>query len=162
MNERLSNMANRTSRTPKKEEAFFDALRDGRSISAACLEAGITRSSAYLWRESDPQFKAKWNECVEEGTDRLEDEAIRRARDGTEKPVYQGGVLVGTTREYSDTLLIFMLKARRPQKFRDRVALGGDAEAPAIRHEQASAREILEGRLAAIAARHSDAGKEPA
>src|SRR4051812_16611088 len=94
MNERLSNMANRTSRTPKKEEAFFDALRDGRSISAACLEAGITRSSAYLWRESDPQFKAKWNECVEEGTDRLEDEAIRRARDGTEKPVYQGGVLV--------------------------------------------------------------------
>src|SRR5215212_10299692 len=110
-------MANRTSRTPKKDEAFFNALRDGRSISAACLEAGITRSSAYLWRESDPAFRTKWGECVEEGTDRLEDEAMRRAVDG------------------SDTLLIFMLKARRPQKFKDRVALGGDAEAPPIRSE---------------------------
>ena len=128
-------MANRTSRTPKKEEAFFNAVRDGRSISAACLGASITRSSAYLWRESDPAFKAKWDECVEEGTDRLEDEAMRRAVDG------------------SDTLLIFMLKARRPQKFKDRVALGGDAEAPPIRSENVSAREILESRLAALAAR---------
>jgi hypothetical protein len=29
---------------------------------------------------------------------------------------------VGTIRDYSDTLLIFMLKARRPQKFRERIA----------------------------------------
>jgi len=154
-------MANRTSRTPKKEEAFFDALRDGRSISAACLEAGITRSSAYLWRESDPAFRTKWGECVEEGTDRLEDEALRRARDGTEKPVYQGGKLVGTVREHSDTLMIFLLKARRPQKYKDRVALGGDLEAPPIRSESLSAREILESRIAALAARNGGVGSDP-
>ena len=154
-------MANRTSRTPKKEAAFFDALRDGRSISAACLEAGITRSSAYLWRESDPSFRAKWDACVEEGTDRLEDEALRRARDGTEKPVYQGGKLVGTVREHSDTLMIFLLKARRPQKFKDRVAVGGDLEAPPIRSENVSAREILESRLAALAARSGEPRSDP-
>jgi hypothetical protein len=33
--------------------------------------------------------------------------------------VYQGGKQVGFVQDYSDTLLIFMLKGRRPQKFRD-------------------------------------------
>src|SRR5215208_7588054 len=154
-------MAKRTSRTPKKDEAFFDALRDGRSISAACLEAGIPRSSAYRWRESDPSFRAKWDACVEEGTDRLEDEALRRARDGTEKPVYQGGKLVGTVREHSDTLMIFLLKARRPQKYKDRVALGGDLEAPPIRSVNVTARETLESRLAAHAARSGEPRSDP-
>jgi hypothetical protein len=37
------------------------------------------------------------------GTDALEDEALRRAKDK------------------SDTLLIFLLKARRPEKYKDRV-----------------------------------------
>src|SRR5215207_586134 len=59
----------------------------------------------------------------------------------------------GCQGEHSDTLMIFLLKARRPQKFKDRVALGGDLEAPPIRSENVSAREILERRLAALAAR---------
>ena len=33
------------------------------------------------------------------------------------------GGLVGKTREYSDLLLIFLLKARRPEKFRDNAKL---------------------------------------
>ena len=50
----------------------------------------------------------------------LEDEARRRALQGVEKPVFREGRQVGTVTEYSDTLLIFLLKARRPEKFRDR------------------------------------------
>ena len=75
--------------------AFFNALSDGKSVSAPCIDAGFARRTAYEWREGAPEFKARWDRCVEEGTDRLEDEAVRRARDGTEKPVYQGGVMVG-------------------------------------------------------------------
>lgn len=67
---------------------------------------------------------------MEEGTDLLEDEAQRRARDGTQKPIYQGGKKVGIVNEYSDTLLIFLLKARRRGKFGDKVQHGGDAENP--------------------------------
>ena len=55
------------------------------------------------------------------GADMLEDEAVRRAKDGVERPVYQGGKLVGHVQEYSDTLLIFLLKGARPEKYRDRV-----------------------------------------
>ena len=46
--------------------------------------------------------------------DNLEAEAYRRAVEGVERPVYQGGRLVGTVREYSDSLLTIMLRARHP------------------------------------------------
>ena len=35
------------------------------------------------------------------------------------RPVFHQGKEIGSIREYSDTLLIFMLKARRPATFRD-------------------------------------------
>ena len=62
-----------------------------------------------------------WDHLIEAGTEVLEDEALRRARDGTDKPIYQGGKKVGSVREYSDTLLIFLLKARNPAKYRERI-----------------------------------------
>ena len=49
----------------------------------------------------------------------MEREAYRRAVKGVEKPVYRGGQLVGTIREYSDSLLMFLLRARRPELYRD-------------------------------------------
>ena len=39
---------------------------------------------------------------------------------GWDEPVYRDGVLVGSIRKHSDTCLIFILKARRPEKYRDR------------------------------------------
>ncbi len=55
-----------------------------------------------------------------DGTDRMEDEARRRAVDGVEESVFYQGEQVSTVRRYSDTLLIFMLKARRPETYRER------------------------------------------
>jgi hypothetical protein len=62
--------------------------------------------------------------------DMLEDEAIRRGCHGVERPVLHMGkqVMLGEEgnlqplfeREYSDALLIMMLKALRPEKYRDR------------------------------------------
>jgi len=45
---------------------------------------------------------------------------MRRAKDGTLRPVYQGGELVGHIREYSDTLGIFLLKSRRRHIYGER------------------------------------------
>jgi hypothetical protein len=53
---------------------------------------------------------------AETGTDLLEDEALRRAEDGVAEPRFYEGRLCGHVQKYSDTLLIFLLKARRPQK----------------------------------------------
>ena len=49
--------------------------------------------------------------------DILEDEVDRRAVEGVEKPVgWHKGKPGGYVREYSDTLLIFLLKGDRPEK----------------------------------------------
>ena len=82
---------------------------------------GVSRQTVYAWRESDPAFATAWSIAEEHGTGLLEDEAIRRAMHGTNRPVYQGGKLVGYVRDYSDTLLIVMLKARKPDVYKDRV-----------------------------------------
>jgi hypothetical protein len=100
----------------------LEAVRTTCNITKACELTGLRRSSAYEWRAEDDEFRADWERAVEMGGDVLEDEAVRRAKDGVDEPVYQGGKLVGTVRKYSDTLLIFLLKGAKPQKYGDRMA----------------------------------------
>ncbi len=152
-------MANRTKRTPKKVEAFLDGLSAGLSVTGACEQAVIGRRTVYEWREQDPDFAANWDAALEAGTDILEDEARRRAVEGVEEPVFYQGKPVGQVRKYSDVLLIFLLKGRRPEKFKDRVAHGGDETGPPIKHG-VSALEIIESRLAGIRSR-SGRGEDP-
>lgn len=117
-----------TKATPEKEindlakAKLLAGLMDGSTVTLAAEAAGIDRATAYRWRDNDKEFATAWDEALEAGTDRLEEEALRRARFGVAKPVYQGGKLVGAVQEYSDTLMIFLLKGRRPDKFRDRVS----------------------------------------
>ena len=105
---------------PEWAPLFLEILSDTSNVSEACRSVGIGRTTAYEHYHAEPDFAAAWDEAVETGTDALELEARRRAKDGIEKPVYQGGELVGTVREYSDTLMIVLLKAHRPEKFRER------------------------------------------
>jgi transposase-like protein len=117
------NPPDRTKRTAEKEQILLDMLSTGKSVYKAASAAGIARSTAYEWRDSDPEFKARWDEALEAGIDAMEDEAHRRAVEGVDKPVFYQGEVCGEVREYSDTLLIFQLKARRPEKYRENVNL---------------------------------------
>ena len=45
---------------------------------------------------------------------------FRRARDGVKRPVFYMGQIVGYIQEYSDTLLKFLLEAKRPAVYRAR------------------------------------------
>ncbi len=114
-------MANRTTRTPKKDALFLEALHNGASISSAAKSAAYGRTSIYQWRKDNPDFAFAWDEAVDCGTDLLEDEALRRAKDGVDEPRFYEGKVCGYVRRYSDTLIIFLLKARRPEKYRDRL-----------------------------------------
>src|SRR5579883_342376 len=112
-----------------RRAASLAALAAPGSVSRAARLAGVPRRTAYDWRAADEAFGKAWDEALERGTDVLEDEAVRRASEGTLRPVFQGGKKVGTVREYSDLLLIFMLKARRPDKYRDSNGRGRRGEA---------------------------------
>ncbi len=113
-------MAKWTQWTAKKEADFLAILSNGSSVQAAVQAIGCSRSNAYKRRQNDPEFAAQWDAAIEAGSDLLEDEAKRRAHEGVLEPVYYQGQEVGQVRKYSDTLLMFMLKARRPDKFKER------------------------------------------
>ena len=99
--------------------AFLDQLRQHGNISEAARQAGIDRKTAYNSKAKAPEFAEAWEEAVAESTDTLEAEARRRAVEGVEEPVYYRGAVVGHITKYSDGLLMFLLKGKRPDEFRD-------------------------------------------
>lgn len=127
-------MANLTKLTPKKRQEFVNHLREmGGNVSRACAAINISRQSFYELRKRDESFAAAWEEAVEYGLDELEQEARRRALHGTEKPVFYRGAECGVIREYSDTLMIFLLKGGRPEKYRERVEHAGHVGVTVVR-----------------------------
>src|SRR6266540_5668259 len=99
-------MANGTTRTPKKDAKFLEILSQGATVGAAAGGAGYARRSLYRWREADAELAAAWESALEAGTDGLEDEALRRAKDGVAEPRFYEGRVCGYVQKYSDALLI--------------------------------------------------------
>lgn len=121
--------------TPKKQRAFLRALNSGLTVRDAAKEIGITSVSLYALRKRDEDFALAWEEAYEQGTDILEKEAERRAVKGVKEGIYHQGKRIATVRKYSDVLLIFLLKGRRPRKFRDNVDItsGGESMNTALK-----------------------------
>lgn len=107
------------------KNAFLYTLELGGTVSAALGAAGIDRATLRQWKERDPDFDKAMEAAEEEGTDRLEDEAYRRAFEGVEEPVFHAGEIVATVRKPSDRLMEFLLKGRRRWKYGDRVGITG-------------------------------------
>ena len=107
----------------RTKAAFLLALQgNGGNISNACETAKVHADTVWSWRKTDEEFCAEVETVLNESTCVLEDEAVRRAHDGVKKPVYQGGMLVGFVQEYSDSLLMFLLRGRRPEKYKNRTS----------------------------------------
>lgn len=116
---------------PKDEEwtaDFLGAICGGATVRDAAAQAGVHWTLPYKRRSFDKKFRAAWNEAADLGTRLLEQEAARRAYHGVAEPVFYKGEQCGTIQKYSDTLLIFLLKARNPGKYRE--GTGQDARGP--------------------------------
>jgi hypothetical protein len=103
-----------------KKSAFLAAYASVGNILRATKLARCNRAQYYMWMQ-DPEFAAKFREAGEQATEALEQEARRRAAEGTQKPVFYKGKVCGTVREYSDVLLIFLLKSLRPEVYRENI-----------------------------------------
>jgi hypothetical protein len=109
-----------------KKAAFLSAFAELGTVTHAAIAAGIERTTHYRWVKEDDAYAKGFVEAEGKAIDSLEREARRRAIEGTEKPIYQGGQMVGTVREYSDTLLIFLMKGANPSRYRERIDLTVD------------------------------------
>lgn len=123
---------------PVWAKGFLAALAQTGVVTTAAEAVGITRSHVYDLRRADPQFSGEWDAAMEEASDRMENEARRRAHDGLmRKKFHHGQPIIDPVTgeqyvemEYSDTLLMFLLKGSRPEKFRERtdVRMEGKAQ----------------------------------
>lgn len=87
---------------PRKRKAFLDVFSQTANISFACKKAGISRQTYYDTIARDPEFALLVADAEEEATDSLEGVAWHKAKV-----------------ERDNTSLWNLLKARRPQKYRD-------------------------------------------
>ena len=122
-------MANRI--TLAKRKLLLTSYAKCGSITIAAKAAGVSQGIHYKWLD-DPEYAAAFAEAEREAINALETELFTRVYEGTEEPVvYQGelcyrkdknGKLTDkplTIRRKSDTLLIFALKGKKPEVYRD-------------------------------------------
>ena len=96
---------------------FLRLLAHSGSVTFAAFKAGIERRTLYRRRANNEEFAAEWDEALQLGIDRLQDNAMQRALHGTERPLYRNGKQVGTTQQYDNKLLQFLLRAHRPEVY---------------------------------------------
>lgn len=124
---------------------FLDTLRTTCNVTLACQAVGISSSTAYHHKRDDIVFAQRWEEALQEGIDLLEAKAHERAFDGVNEPVFYQGCEVGLVRKYSDSLTMFLLKAHRPDKYRERSEVKQEVSGALALNETARA-----ARLAAL------------
>lgn len=118
--------------TSYHKKRFLEHYKNLFVIGKACEATGICRKTVDRWRTGDSEFRESFEAARQDVTESLEKEAIRRAYEGVQKPVFQGGKLVGHVQEYSDTLLIFLLKGAAPDKYRERQEVTGKDGGPIL------------------------------
>src|SRR5579862_8502519 len=99
-----------------KARAFLAAYRQTGNITKAAAAAKIDRTLHYRWLKKLAGYEKEFEEAEQELGDVLEAEAIRRANEGTLKPVFYQGSPCGAIREYSDTLMLALLRRFKPKQ----------------------------------------------
>lgn len=103
--------------------AFLASMAKHGNVTVSARAAGISRSTAYYAYKVDAEFAAAWDAAYLEACDLIEAEALRRATQGTHKGIYYKGERIATEVEYSDTLMLAMLKGHKPDKYGDKVTI---------------------------------------
>lgn len=126
------------------------------SIQQASAAADIDRTSHYVWLKRDDRYAELFEQARLMACDVWEDEARRRAFDGTDHPVVYQGEICDTYKEYSDTLAMFLMKANNPDKYKDRSAAeitgkdGGPIETRSVNDERDDLARNLDGIAAQV------------
>ena len=89
----------------------------------ACSYAGVSFETVRKFRKENLAFQEAWDQALEIFREGLESEALRRALDGWDEPVYQKGELVGTIHRHSEKMMEMLLKANIPEKYRENIKL---------------------------------------
>ncbi len=121
------------------QDKILEAFARLGNVTAAAYEAAVDRRTHYGWLEHDPDYAVRFGHAEEEAADALEAEARRRAAAGVLRYKFDRSgnpikhPITGRPYwelDYSDTLLIFLLKGARPEKYKDRQEITGRTGGP--------------------------------
>lgn len=96
---------------------FVVRLVENPSITAACKSLGISKPAINAHCFRYPLFSLLVKEAIATIREKIEDAAYERAVLGVEKGIWWQGERVGEERQFSDQLLITLLKANMPEKY---------------------------------------------
>jgi hypothetical protein len=167
----------RTRKTDTKaaQSRFLACYSGCGDVLASSRAARVQRNQHYNWLRNDPTYPERFKQAHALAVRTLEDEAVRRARLGVKRLVmYKGkpckladGTYAYET-EYSDNLLMFLLKAYDRKRFGDKIDTtfgpnwsGNIEDLPEEFLRQVLA--LIEAQAAAIAAKeqsHVEAGTQ--
>jgi len=93
-----------------KKQIFIKTLAETglELLSASTAELSIRELREE--KKTNKMLSEAWDDALEHSKEELLRTARNRAIRGTEKPIYQGGLLVGYVTEYSDALLKFLIE----------------------------------------------------
>lgn len=126
---------------PERQTRFLAALRLTWSVKDAARAIGVRRETPYRWRARDKAFAEAWDEVLERGTAALEGQALQPDPQGRQGLVSQDGTEGEVMGRPNDRLLMCLLKAHRPERFKKREGL----EHPKERGDTGT-REAIDGR----------------
>lgn len=107
--------------SPQKQVAFIEALADTGCVEQAADRVGMSCASCYALRRSPGAegFAAAWDSAIAQAARMLVDLAFDRAIHGSDEPVFdKEGERVGRRMRQNDRLLMFLLRAYMPDRFR--------------------------------------------
>lgn len=107
--------------SPAKQRLFIEVLADTGCVAEAAREVHMSPRSCYALRRlpgAEP-FAAAWDAAIQQASKRLIDLAFDRVIHGTDEPVFdRDGNRVGRRMRQDNRLLMFLLRAYQPERFR--------------------------------------------
>ena len=111
-----------------RQDRFLAAYAISMSVARAAKDADIDRHTHYVWLESDPTYKPRFEAAHRSAVDAAVGEAWRRAVEGVPRHKFHNGKPIPDPgkpgqfvieREYSDRMLELIV-TRNDRRFRDR------------------------------------------
>jgi hypothetical protein len=107
--------------TPQRQVDFIAALAHTGCVEQAAQEVGMSARSCFRLRAAPgaESFAKAWDTALQHASAKLLDLAFDRAIRGTDEPVFdRDGHCVGRRMKQNDRLLMFLLRAYMPERFR--------------------------------------------
>jgi hypothetical protein len=124
--------------TAQRQAAFLAAYRDCGTVRRACEAASVGRRTHYNWLEDSDEYTRSFEDAKRDAGELLEQEARRRAVEGTIRFKFHKGEPIIDPRtgqpymelDYSDSLLQFLLKGAMPNKYKERLDVNQQNDTP--------------------------------